>query len=170
MEDWGVDEGGYYGVVVATPNMEGGGMITAKLDELELMDGWAEDDPRMRMQVNFPIYGVNGAKSSATVYFEVEPGQHCGRHTDSAEEIVLILEGEAEVVLGGERGRLSAGEIALVPEMVPHDVHNAGEGALKVLGFFAAPMVVSTFDEPVMPINQRVVGTPPPEAFEDTGS
>jgi quercetin dioxygenase-like cupin family protein len=151
-------------------DMEGGAIITAKLNELELMDGWAENDPSMRMRVDFPIYGVTGAKSSATVYFEVEYRQHCGRHIDSAEEIVLILEGEAEAVVGEERGRLSVGEIALVPEMVPHDVYNVGKGTLKVLGFFAAPMVVSTFDEPVMPINQRVVGTPPPAAFEDTDS
>jgi quercetin dioxygenase-like cupin family protein len=151
-------------------DMEGGAIITAKLNELELMDGWAENDPSMRMRVDFPIYGVTGAKSSATVYFEVEYRQHCGRHIDSAEEIVLILEGEAEAVVGEERGRLSVGEIALVPEMVPHDVYNVGKGTLKVPGFFAAPMVVSTFDEPVMPINQRVVGTPPPEAFEDTDS
>jgi hypothetical protein len=130
LEDWGIDEGGCCGVVVATANMEGGGMITAKLDELELMDGWAE-------------------------------------------EIVLILEGAAEAVVGDERGRLSAGEIALIPEMVPHDIYNVGEGTLKVLSFFAAPMVISTFDEPVMPINERVVGTPPPEMYEaaeDTGS
>jgi hypothetical protein len=68
------------------------------------------------------------------------------------------------------RGRFAAGEIALVPEMVAHDVYNVGEETLKVLGFFSAAEVVSTFDEPVMPEGRRVVGTPPPEALENPGS
>ena len=38
-----------------------------------------------------------GAASTAVIYFEHEPGEHHGRHTDSAEEVVLVLEGEAEV-------------------------------------------------------------------------
>jgi quercetin dioxygenase-like cupin family protein len=155
---------------MTAPNMEGGGMIAAKLDELELMDGWAENDPEMRMWVDFPIFAATGTKSSAVVYFETKPGHHIGRHTDSAEEVLLILEGTAEATVGDERGRLSTGELALVLEMVPHDVYNVGDKTLKVLGFFSAAEVVSTFDEPVMPEGRRVVGTPPPETFEASDS
>ncbi len=73
----------------------------------------------------------------------------------------MVLEGEAEVSLGDEQGRLSAGEMALVPAMVPHGLRNAGEETVRVVGFFSSNVVVSTFDQPMMPFGQRVVGTPP---------
>ena len=136
-------------------------MIAERLDELELMEVWYEDDPTMRLKVNFPFFLGTGTRSTAVVYFEIEPGHRLATHTDSAEEILLILEGEAEVSLGEERGQLSAGEMALVPAMEPHGLRNAGEETLRVAGFFSSNVVVSTFDQPMMPFGQRVVGTPP---------
>ena len=136
-------------------------MIAEKIDGLELMDVWYEDDPTMRIRVNFPFYLGTGTKSTAVVYFEVEPGRRLATHTDSAEEMLLVLEGPAEVSLGDERGTLSAGEMALVPAMEPHGLRNAGEETVRVIGFFSSNVVVSTFDRPMMPFGQRVVGTPP---------
>ena len=136
-------------------------MIAERIEELELVEVWYENDPTMRLKVNFPFFLGTGTKSTAVVYFEVEPGYRLGTHTDSAEEILVILEGEAEVSLGDERGRLSAGEMALVPAMEPHGLRNAGEDTVRVVGFFSSNVVVSTFDQPVMPLGQRVVGTPP---------
>ncbi len=136
-------------------------MIAERIDELDLLEVWYEDDPTMRIRVNFPFFLGTGTKSTAVVYFEIEPGHRLGTHTDSAEEILLILEGEAEVSLGDERGRLSAGEMALVPAMVPHALRNAGEDTVRVAGFFSSNVVVSTFDRPMMSLGQRVVGTPP---------
>ena len=136
-------------------------MIAEKIDQLELLDVWYENDPTMRLRGNVPFLLGTGTKSTAVVYFEIEPGHRLGTHTDSAEEILLVLEGEAEVSLGDERGRLSAGEMALVPAMVPHGLRNAGEETVRVVGFFSSNVVVSTFDRPVMPFGQRVVGTPP---------
>jgi quercetin dioxygenase-like cupin family protein len=136
-------------------------MIAERIDELELMEVWYEDDPTMRVKVNFPFFLGTGTKSTAVVYFEIEPGCRLGTHTDSAEEILLVLEGTAEVSLGDEQGRLSAGEMALVPAMEPHGLRNAGEDTVRVAGFFSSNVVVSTFDQPMMPFGQRVVGTPP---------
>ena len=136
-------------------------MIAESFDQLELREGWYENDPTMRIRVNFPFFLGTGTKSTAVVYFEIEPGYRLGTHTDSAEEILLILEGEAEVTMGDERGRVSAGEMALVPAMVPHGMRNVGEETVRVVGFFSSNVVVSTFDQPMMPFGQRVVGTPP---------
>ncbi len=136
-------------------------MIAERIDQLELLEVWYENDPTMRLRVNFPFFLGTGTKSTAVVYFEIEPGHRLGTHTDSAEEILLILQGTAEVSLGDEQGRLSAGEMALVPAMVPHGMRNAGDEMLRVVGFFSSNVIVSTFDQPMMPFNQRVVGTPP---------
>jgi quercetin dioxygenase-like cupin family protein len=142
-------------------------MIVERIEDLELMEVWYEDDPTMRVKVNFPFFLGTGTKNTAVVYFEIEPGYRLGTHTDSAEEILLILEGEAEVNLGDEQGRLSAEEMALVPAMVPHSLRNVGNDRMRVAGFFSSNVLVSTFDQPMMPFGQRVVGTPPVLAEEE---
>ena len=145
-------------------------MIGAQIGELELMDVWYEDDPTMQLRVNFPFYVGTGNKNTAVVYFEIEPGHRLGTHTDSAEEIILFLEGTAEVSVGDESGRVSAGEMAVVPAMVPHGMRNVGDETLRVVGFFSSNVVVSTFDQPMMPFGQRVVGTPPVLEEEEVAS
>jgi quercetin dioxygenase-like cupin family protein len=133
------------------------------LRDLELMDMWSESDPGRRMRVTFPVSSVTGAASSSAVYFEVEPGDHIGTHTDSAEEIVLVLGGSGEGVVGEDTCPLVAGGLTLIPAGVPHDVRNTGGEPLRVLGFFSSATVVSVFDDPLAPIGRRVVGTPIPE-------
>jgi quercetin dioxygenase-like cupin family protein len=136
-------------------------MQTADLSSLELLDAWYDHDPAMRIRVNFPFYAATGNVSSAVVFFEIEPGHFLGTHTDSAEEIVLVLAGTVEASLADETGLLSAGQAALIPAMVPHGVRNVGDETAKCVGFFSAAEVESTFDQPMMPFGQQVVGTPP---------
>jgi hypothetical protein len=49
--------------------------------------------------------------------------------------------------------------MALVPAMVPHSLRNVGEETLRVVGFFSSSTVMSTFDQPIVPM-----GEPPSEA------
>ena len=136
-------------------------MYTADLNQLELLNAWYDDDPAMRIRVNFPFYAGSGNEASSVVYFEIEPGHYLGTHSDSAEEIVLILAGTVEASLGDEVGLLRAGQAALIPALVPHGVRNVGNETARCVGFFAGAEVVSTFEQPIMPHGQRVVGTPP---------
>ena len=139
-------------------------MQSADLNRLELLQGSYEHDPAMRIGVNFPMFAATGNESTAVVYFEIEPGHYLGTHTDSAEEILLILGGTVEASLGDETGQLSTGQIALIPAMVPHGVRNIGHETARCVGFFSAATVESTFDQPMLPFGERVVGTPPVEA------
>ena len=138
-------------------------MIAVQLSERDLFTVSSETDETRRIRVDFPISSMAGAASTAVVYFELEPGEHTGMHTDSAEEIVLILSGRVEAIVGDERGELDAGGLGLVPALVPHDVRNVGDETVRVVGFFSSNTVVSVFDDPLMPIGRRVVGTPMPE-------
>jgi len=126
-------------------------MLTANVNELELAEVRSAADPTVGCRVGWPVYAATGAAASAVVYFEVAPGGRLGRHTDSAEEVLLVLAGEAEAEVDGERGRLGPGGLALVPAMAPHDVRNVGDEPLRVVGFFAGPAVVSHFSEPFVP-------------------
>jgi uncharacterized cupin superfamily protein len=64
----------------------------------------------------------------------MKPGHRLGPHTDSAEEILLLFEGEVEATVGDEQGRVSAGEMAVVPAMVPHALRNVGDETVRVVG------------------------------------
>jgi quercetin dioxygenase-like cupin family protein len=132
-------------------------MLSAQLSELELTEYWCEADPKLRGRLGLPMHTGDGALSSAVIYFEHEPEEHHGRHTDSAEEVVAVLEGEAEVTVSEERGRLHAGAVALVPAMVPHDIRNVGHGKLRVVGFFSSAAVISHFDETLAPFGSSML-------------
>jgi quercetin dioxygenase-like cupin family protein len=139
-------------------------MHTADLNKLEMREIWYEEDAAMRITANFPFYAGTGNQSSSVVYFEIEPGRYLGRHTDSAEEIVLLLSGTVEASLGDETGQLSAGQAVLIPAMVPHGIRNIGDETARCVGFFSAAIVGSTFDRPVMPFGTQDIGTPPVES------
>ena len=128
-------------------------MQTVTTSELELMDSWIESDPEHgRVRPAFPINRSTGSEGGAVVYFEIEPGKYLPRHTDSPEEILYIVAGTAEAEVGGERGIVRAGDLAVIPAMVPHAVHNVGDDTLKVVGFFSEADVTSEFEEPLQPL------------------
>ncbi len=139
-------------------------MHTTDLNKLEMIEAWYEQDPAMRITFQFPFYAATGNEHSSVVYFEIEPGHYLGTHTDSAEEIVLLLSGTVEASLGDEKGQLSAGQAVLIPAMVPHGVRNIGDETARCVGFYSAAIVESTFEQPILPIGERKVGTPPVES------
>jgi hypothetical protein len=49
-------------------------------------------------------------------------------------------------------------------------MRNVGDERVQVTGFFSSNVIVSTFDQPMMPFNQRVVGTPPVLAEEEVST
>jgi quercetin dioxygenase-like cupin family protein len=100
------------------------------------------------LRVAFPVSSATGTASTATVLFELDPGAELEVHTDSAEELLIILQGTAEARVGDELGRLETHQVGLVPPMAPHGLRNVGDDVLRVLGTFSASTVVSTFEEP----------------------
>lgn len=72
--------------------------------------------------------------------------------------------GAAEAEVGDEHGRLTAGDLAVIPAMVPHGLLNVGSETVKVVGFFSESEIISTFNEPMQPIGAAVLnqGSPPP--------
>jgi mannose-6-phosphate isomerase-like protein (cupin superfamily) len=135
-------------------------VTTGDLDLLPVAFG----APGARVRVAFPLNHHTGTADSAVVYFEVAPGDHLATHTDSAEEILYIVSGTGEAECGDERGVVTAGDLAVIPAMVPHGIRNIGEETLRVVGFFSESTIVSTFAEPVQPIGlaQLEMGAPVP--------
>jgi quercetin dioxygenase-like cupin family protein len=131
-------------------------MITVDLDHLELIS----HAPGRR--VSFPLHSAAGAASTAVVMIELDPSGELPLHTDSAEELLVVLDGVAEARIGDEVGRLERHQAALVPAMAPHGLRNVGSDLLRVLGTFSSSTVVATFDEPFEAGGPRVfvIGAP----------
>ena len=59
--------------------------------------------------------------------------------------------------MGDERGRVSAGDLAVIPAMVPHGLVNVGEDTVRVVGFFCEAEITSIFGEPMQPMGVSVI-------------
>jgi quercetin dioxygenase-like cupin family protein len=121
----------------------------------ELSDAWLGDDPTARWRSGSVLGSGTGAHAAGASLLEVGPGCRLPRHTDSAEEVIVVIDGEAEVTVGEEQTTARAGDMALVPEMVPHEVRNAGDGVLRFAAVYAAPDVITTYEAPVQPAGER---------------
>jgi quercetin dioxygenase-like cupin family protein len=136
-------------------------MLTANLNGLTLLAGWFEDDPTYRCHVAFPLYKSTGTRETTVVYMEVEPGEALREHTDSREEVLLVLTGTVEVAVGNERAVAGPGAMVVVPERLPHGFRNIGTERARLVGFFAGAQVESTFPVPIQPLGHRSGGAPP---------
>ncbi len=62
-------------------------------------------------------------KATGTVtVFAFDRGQSLSEHTAPFEALVQVLDGEAEITIGGVPSRVAAGEMILLPAGVPHAV------------------------------------------------
>lgn len=132
------------------------GVTTVPLDALEL-DAVTQSDDAGAWLAGFPFSPdrpgetVGAAADYTVVYNELEPGNRIGRHRDGVDEVVLVLEGEVEASAEGETTRLAANTLTVVPAGVDHAVENVGSTTARLVGFFPAAPVESSFDAPLNP-------------------
>lgn len=135
-------------------------MVAVNLNEIDLNEFIGESDKNQHCRATFPLIGAHGSRQLASVYFELEPGDHLGRHTDSAEELLIVLDGNVEVSVGEDTRKASKGALVLVPKMIPHDLKNIGQNTVRVLGVFGgANNIVATFDKIMLPTKSNIVDT-----------
>jgi quercetin dioxygenase-like cupin family protein len=137
-------------------------MQAVQTQDLELMTFTHTSDADNAVAAAWPIHRDTGAASVASVYFELAPGMRLPRHRDSAEEVLVVLEGQIEAVIGDQRALLGAGGLAVVPAMMPHEAVNVGVATARVAGIFSANTIVAVFDDTFDQTGGRVVGSPAP--------
>ncbi|MCK6649464.1 MAG: cupin domain-containing protein [Bacteroidia bacterium] len=54
--------------------------------------------------------------------FAFDKGEGLSEHTTSHEALLLILDGSAEITIGGNSNNLQAGEAIILPPNIPHSV------------------------------------------------
>jgi len=121
----------------------------------EMTDAWIEGDESARWRSTSGHGPGEGARDSGSSILEVDRGCRLPRHTDSAEETIVVVSGTASVTVGEEEAEVPAGGVALVPECVPHEVRNAGSDTLRFVAVYAGTDVTTTYEEDVQPDGGR---------------
>ena len=132
-------------------------------------EAWNDYDPSMRFITAFPLSARQGTESSTVAYYEFEAGRHSGLHSDNAEELIYVADGEGEIFISGRQEPLEAGGFVFVGAGVQHDIYAYGDAPLRLLSFFPTNKVESTFTEVLLPWGGHVITsetTGPPELQE----
>jgi quercetin dioxygenase-like cupin family protein len=88
----------------------------------------------------------NGAAQLCIFEQWIEPGNGAPTHAHPFEEVLTVLEGEAEMWLDGRRTVVSAGQSLIVPAGRKHGFRNAGAATLHVHAVLASPVFEATFE------------------------
>lgn len=96
---------------------------------------------------------LTGAQQLLLVRATFPPGEQHNYHLHPGrEEIIYVLEGEAEQWVGSDRQILTAGGMAHIPAGTPHATRNAGTQPLKFLAILspvedAAAFTIDVYNE-----------------------
>jgi quercetin dioxygenase-like cupin family protein len=61
-------------------------------------------------------------KAGTLTLFAFDEGQNLSEHSTPFDALVQVLDGEAELVIGGRPVRAVAGQVVIMPANVPHSV------------------------------------------------
>ena len=83
---------------------------------------------------------VGGARNQSLAEATLAPGQETQRHYHAAsEELYVLLDGEGEMEVEGERRRVGPGDAILIPPGAWHQIRASGDRELRFLCCCAPP-------------------------------
>lgn len=80
---------------------------------------------------NYVIYAEDSVISKTLIdkgignitLFSFDKGQGLSEHTSPFDAVVHILDGQAQITIGGEKKMVKTGEMIIMPAIVPHALH-----------------------------------------------
>lgn len=90
---------------------------------------------------------ANGTSQLSIFEQWCEPGLGAPTHLHAVEEILTVLEGEAEVWLEAEHRQVGAGQSVIVPAGRKHGFRNTGSKTLHVQAILASPIFEAAYDD-----------------------
>lgn len=76
-----------------------------------------------------------------------DPGLGAPIHLHAVEEVLEVMQGEAEITLRGESLILRANQSIVIPAGARHGFRNIGSGILKVRATLASPIFEASYDD-----------------------
>jgi mannose-6-phosphate isomerase-like protein (cupin superfamily) len=96
-----------------------------------------------RMQVS----AVTGSAQLCVFQQWCDPGKGAPTHLHAVEEILTVLDGQAQMWIEDEHATLTTGQSVLVPAGCKHGFRNTGTATLHVQATLAAPIFEASFDD-----------------------
>ncbi len=103
------------GITMSKIKRESGGLPESKAVKLEELIEYSDGSVVSKTL-------VQSEKGTVTL-FSFDAGQGLSEHSAPFDAIVQVLDGTAEIVIGGEKVVTSAGETVLMPKDIPHSLH-----------------------------------------------
>ena len=92
------------------------------------------------------ISALTGAERLCVFEQFCEPGSGAPTHLHAVEEVLTVVDGEAEVWLDGKQAVLTTSQSVVVPAGRKHGFRNTGPATLHVRATLAAPVFEAWFD------------------------
>lgn len=73
------------------------------------------------------------------VMMTIQPGDEIGNEVHLVDQILYVVEGEGEAILGAQSEPFDKGEAVAVPAGVFHNIRNTGDTPLKLFTIYAPP-------------------------------
>jgi mannose-6-phosphate isomerase-like protein (cupin superfamily) len=102
---------------------------------------------RAGVNTRMRVSAVNGAAQLCIFEQWCEPGCGAPTHLHAVEEVLTVLEGQAEFWIEHEREAVSAGQSVIVPAGHHHGFRNTGAAALHVQSTLAAPIFEASYQD-----------------------
>ena len=93
------------------------------------------------------VSAQNGASQLCLFEQWCEPGHGAPTHLHAVEEVLHVLEGEADVWVGETHETLTPGQLMIVPAGIKHGFSNSGAGTLHIQSTLAAPVFEAAYDD-----------------------
>ena len=100
---------------------------------------------RLGVETRMLVSAGNGAAQLCIFEQWCEPGCGAPTHLHAVEEVLTVLEGQAEIWIENERKAVSAGQSVIVPAGRHHGFRNTGTAALHVQSILAAPIFEASY-------------------------
>jgi mannose-6-phosphate isomerase-like protein (cupin superfamily) len=90
---------------------------------------------------------ANGATQLCLFEQWCEPGHGAPTHLHAVEEVLHVLDGEADVWVDEAHVTLASGQLIVVPAGRKHGFANSGTGTLYIRSTLAAPVFEAAYDD-----------------------
>jgi quercetin dioxygenase-like cupin family protein len=95
--------------------------------------------PELPWRPNYRVWAVAGQDETVDCtlhYSTIEPGAGAPLHTHETDELIVVLEGQLNGVLGDQRQIVETNQTMVIPKGVPHGFTAAGPTTARTLAFF----------------------------------
>ncbi len=107
----------------------------------------SKEEWRAGVMTRMRVSAINGAVQLCVFEQWCEPECGAPTHLHAVEELLTVLEGQAEFWIENEREPVSAGQSVIVPAGRRHGFRNCGTSILHVQATLAAPIFEASFDD-----------------------